>query len=252
MYDRIQERLKEIEKQQGFHIIYAAESGSRAWGFASADSDYDVRFIYKWRETDYLSIYSPTDQLDLGVDRENLDFSGWDLRKSLALFRKSNGALMEWLHSPIVYFEDEPIMNRWRDLIPDFFVPGYTAAHYLGLSRKLWLDSKEKSRITAKRYLYILRALLSARYIIETNSPAPVEFSQTLALLKLPPHAVDSIESIIATKALQKEADRIQRNSILDELIESSLNELSPKVEALAREPGSSEVLDNFFRSSLL
>ena len=116
MEQRICERIREIESDYGFRIIYACESGSRAWGFASEDSDYDVRFIYQWQPGDYLSIYEPKDQVDLGVDAENLDFSGWDIRKSLPLFRKSNGALMEWLHSPIVYFEDSEIMGEWREL----------------------------------------------------------------------------------------------------------------------------------------
>lgn len=251
MEERICERLKEIEAERGFQIIYACESGSRAWGFASEDSDYDVRFIYHWAANDYLSIHSPTDQVDLGVDAENLDFSGWDLRKSLPLFRKSNGSLMEWLHSPVVYFEDGEIMQAWRALVSDYFVPKATSVHYLGLSRKMWLGSIEKDQITAKKYLYILRSLLSTRYIVENLSPVPVKFADTMAAIELDSHVVSAIEAMIAEKANQNEADEIARVPVLDQFIETERERLETAVDGLPGEQGSIDCLNNFFRNSI-
>ena len=56
MKDIILRELKKIEEQENVKIIMAIESGSRAWGFASPDSDYDVRFIYVRKEEDYLKL----------------------------------------------------------------------------------------------------------------------------------------------------------------------------------------------------
>ncbi|MDF1755300.1 MAG: nucleotidyltransferase domain-containing protein [Verrucomicrobiales bacterium] len=251
MNDRICERLKEIETEYGFQILYACESGSRAWGFASEDSDYDVRFIYCWSPESYLGIYPPRDQLDLGVDAENLDFSGWDLHKSLPLFRKSNGSLMEWLHSPIVYFEDQSFMREWRQLAQDYFVPKATTVHYLGLCRKMWLSSCEQDKITAKKYLYILRSLLSARYITENRSPVPVKFSETMEATDLSPEVVEAIRSMIETKATQQEADLIPRVPVLDQYIEAERSRLGAIVETLSADQGPVERLDEFFRSAI-
>jgi predicted nucleotidyltransferase len=251
MNERICERLREIEAGYGFRIIYACESGSRAWGFASEDSDYDVRFIYLWPTEKYLGIYEPKDQVDLGVDAENLDFSGWDLRKSLPLFRKSNGSLLEWLYSPIVYFEDSGIMNEWRSLVPTYFVPKSTTVHYLGLCRKMWLSSVEKSEITAKRYLYILRSLLSAQYIIDNKAPVPVNFSETMIKLDLNPEITTAIEEMIEAKAHQNEQDLISRIPILDRFIEDERNSLENAVDGLSKDQGGVDQLNEFFQKSI-
>ena len=251
MKARIQERLREIEKQYGFRIIYACESGSRAWGFASEDSDFDVRFIYCWSPEQYLGIYDPVDQVDLGVDRENLDFSGWDLRKALPLFRKSNGVLMEWLHSPIMYFEEEETMEHWRSLAEQYFLPKATTAHYLGLCRKIWLGSLEKDEITAKKYLYVLRSLLSARYICENLSIPPVEFFKTLNALEIYPTVRGAVDTMIVAKANQKEAETIPRISVLDDYIEEERLAINEIVSQLPNDEVSVEDLDRFFRNTI-
>jgi uncharacterized protein len=105
MNQDINQQLTTIEQTQNVRILYACESGSRAWGFASPDSDYDVRFIYLQPRANYLSIYDRRDVIDLPVNAV-LDINGWDIRKTLQLFYKSNGALYEWLQSPIVYKEE--------------------------------------------------------------------------------------------------------------------------------------------------
>ena len=107
---RITSILKEIEARHGVAILYACESGSRGWGFASQDSDYDVRFIYQNPRNWYLSIDEKRDVIELPINDE-LDINGWDLRKALRLLRKSNPALFEWLSSPIVYRQDEEFVS---------------------------------------------------------------------------------------------------------------------------------------------
>ena len=111
MKEVIQNKLKEIELQKGVEILYAVESGSRAWGFASPDSDYDIRFIYKHDLDYYLSLWEQTDVIEF-MTEDDLDGSGWNLRKTLKLLAKSNASLLEWIYSPVVYYENEAFMNR--------------------------------------------------------------------------------------------------------------------------------------------
>src|SRR3954452_13450282 len=104
--DQILKRLEEAEAEHGVRILYACESGSRAWGFASPDSDYGVRFIYAQPRNWYLSfdVERRRDVIEYPIV-DDIDQSGWDVRKALYLFTRNNGALLEWLHSPIVYLE---------------------------------------------------------------------------------------------------------------------------------------------------
>lgn len=122
MREIIIDKLKGIEQNNNVKILYACESGSRAWGFASPDSDYDVRFIYIHNPDYYLSIDNADDVIELPVN-EVLDISGWDIRKALKLFRKSNPPLMEWLQSPIVYACNEEFYAQMTALAPQYYIP---------------------------------------------------------------------------------------------------------------------------------
>lgn len=251
MHNQIQERLSQLEQAHGFRILYACESGSRAWGFASRDSDYDVRFIYCWPRDRYLGIHSPPDTLDEAIDENNLDLSGWDLRKSLPLFHRSNGALMEWLHSPIVYLESETLMKQWRAMATTYFIPRNTAAHYLGLSRKINQTILAKGQVTEKKYLYILRAIIAARFIVERNEPIPVPFARLRSEVSLPGEIGSEIESMINAKAEGDESDPIGRIPLLDEFIAAQQSEVGTSLESLPAKGGPVAPLDEFFRNSL-
>jgi len=113
MTETILQKLLELEQAENIKILYACESGSRAWGFASPDSDFDVRFIYARKVNDYLTITDLPDNVGLPVN-EVLDIDGWDLKKALRLFLKSNSTLYEWLQSPIVYKEKLPTSKMER------------------------------------------------------------------------------------------------------------------------------------------
>ena len=193
MKEKIISRLREEEARHGFRIIYACESGSRAWGFASADSDYDVRFIFVWPEERYLSVIEPIQTLDYGIDDDLIDLSGWELRKSLRLFRSTNGALFEWLHSPIVYSEEDCILKEWRELAAEYFVPANSLAHYLGMSGGSWERIAESDETTAKKYLYTLRAILAGRFVLEKKRSIPVPFAELC-------------EAVLSTDEVQKQS----------------------------------------------
>ena len=97
MKDRIIEELKKIEEKENIQIIYAVESGSRAWGFAGTDSDYDVRFIYVHNLDYYLKLEDTRDVLEYPIN-DLLDISGWDISKTLKLAHSSNPSLYEWFN----------------------------------------------------------------------------------------------------------------------------------------------------------
>ena len=138
MRDRIIEKLKQIEREKGVEILYAVESGSRAWGFASPDSDYDIRFIYKHDMNYYLSLWEQTDVIEF-MTEDDLDGSGWDLRKTVKLLAKSNAPLLEWLFSPVVYFENEAFVTQMRRLSQDCFSSVACLHHYL-VTTKNFMD----------------------------------------------------------------------------------------------------------------
>lgn len=168
-------RLHEIE--QDIRVVYACESGSRAWGFPSTDSDYDVRFIYvrpvKW----YLSIGESRDVIERPA--ADLDISGWDLRKALRLFNKSNPPLLEWLDSPIVYMEKLGVAARMRSLIPEYYSPVACLFHYYHMAEGNYRSYfNKKDRVWLKKYLYVLRPLLAIRWIERGYGPVPTLFQK--------------------------------------------------------------------------
>ena len=127
----INEKLDEIERKEGVKILHAVESGSRAWGFASPDSDYDVRFVYVRPKEDYLRLDEPRDVIEWQLD-EVLDINGWDLKKALGQFARGNATLFEWSESPVVYkttAEWEKIREVWyhRTQVTHDVTPRHTA-----------------------------------------------------------------------------------------------------------------------------
>ena len=126
MRKQILKKLAEIEMEHDVRIIYACESGSRAWGVPSKDSDYDVRFIYAHPRDYYLSISPLRDVIELPIDPV-FDINGWDIRKALSLLRKSNIRLLEWLQSPIVYVQSDEPFELFKAVVPFGFSPERSA-----------------------------------------------------------------------------------------------------------------------------
>ena len=91
---RVEAELSRLETEHQVTVLFACESGSRAWGFASPDSDYDVRFLYVHRLPWYLQVEPGRDVIERPLDDE-LDVCGRELRKALYLLRRSNPTLLE-------------------------------------------------------------------------------------------------------------------------------------------------------------
>jgi len=216
MNTEIEKLLDKVELDYGVEILYACESGSRAWGFASPDSDYDIRFIYKYPGSSYLKIHSPNDTIEIAI-KDDLDPGGWDVRKALSLLKKSNGALSEWLHSPIVYREKAGFLDEWRSAYSDVFAERALYDHYRGLAKQMWRGALAGDAVRAKSYLYCLRATLSAIYVADQKCPAPVEFHKLLEYLPKPLHGV--IDNLLEYKSASGEKQTMERISELDEFL---------------------------------
>jgi predicted nucleotidyltransferase len=180
MKERIAAELVDIENRYEVRLLFAVESGSRAWGFASPDSDYDVRFVYAHRRDWYLGVFEQRDVIEEMLP-DDLDISGWELRKALRLFSKCNAALNEWLGSPIVYSETPGFRPTLAALMPAYFNPVAAMHHYRRMAEHALADSLQERRIGIKKLFYALRAILACRWIANMQAQPPTEFTRLLA-----------------------------------------------------------------------
>jgi uncharacterized protein len=194
--------LDSVEQQYSVRILCAVESGSRAWGFASQDSDYDVRFIYAHPKDWYVSVFERRDVIEPQADGV-LDPSGWDLRKALRLFSKCNLALNEWLNSPIVYRELAGFRIQLQSLIPVFFNPIAAVHHYSSMASTAFAARGEGGEINTKKLFYALRALLACRWIERNGNQPPTEFARLVATV-----AAEDEKRLIADLLKQKVTGR--------------------------------------------
>ncbi len=173
----MQNRLDQLEKDHQVKILYACESGSRAWGFESQDSDYDVRFIYAHQRDWYLSVNleHKRDVIELPID-EVFDINGWDLRKSLKLMKKSNPALMEWLSSSIVYRQDDAFAHAMKQLMETYYSPKACFYHYLHMAKGNYREYLRGGQVRIKKYFYVLRPLLAMQWLEKDLGIVPIEF----------------------------------------------------------------------------
>ena len=174
----ILQRLQEIEQKYDVKILIAVESGSRAWGFASKDSDYDVRFVYVHRMEWYLSLVEGRDVIEELDSDGVMDFAGWDLKKALLLMGKGNCAFAEWLNSPIIYYKDEEFFKGVSELRDDYFRKISAVNHYYHMAMNHDKRYLEKRGCEMKRFMYHLRGLLAAKYAALYGTYPPVLFSE--------------------------------------------------------------------------
>jgi predicted nucleotidyltransferase len=240
--------MARIEREQGFRILYACESGSRAWGFASPDSDYDIRFLFVRPEADYLGVFPLQDAIDFPLENE-LDAGGWDVRKAAALLGKSNGALVEWLHSPIVYRAASGFPERWRKAAKEVFSARASADHYRGLAKQMVHGKLTGDRVRAKDYLYALRAVLAASWVLQDRGIPPVPFSELLPVA--PDEIRDLVPSLLAHKAATMEGERMERVDALDGFLNSSLEEIEARISALPQAAACRETLNRLARGEM-
>ena len=177
MRAQVMHALRDIETGHDVTVLFACESGSRGWGFASPDSDYDVRFIYVNHLPWYLTVTPRRDVIEVPISGD-LDINGWDLRKALGLMRESNPTLLEWLRSPVVYREDAAAMPRFRALSEAVFSNARGWHHYTSMAKKNFREHLQADEVRYKKYLYVLRPLLAARWIRTQTGVPPMRFAE--------------------------------------------------------------------------
>lgn len=216
----IEGELQQIERVYGVAVLYACESGSRAWGFASPDSDYDVRFLYVRPRDWYLSVNleSRRDVIERPIS-DLLDISGWDLRKALSLFRKSNPPLHEWLASPIVYRRQGRVAARLQQLAVEAYNPVSAHYHYLSMAHTNY-RAMSGERVRRKKYLYVLRSLLAVQWIEQARGVVPMEFATLVEQLVPESPLQRTIAELLAEKRVGGEVDRGPRLPVLDDFID--------------------------------
>lgn len=247
---RVDAELDAIERRFDVRVLFACESGSRGWGFASPDSDYDVRFLYVHRLRWYLTVEAQRDVIELPINDE-LDIGGWELRKSLQLLRKSNPTLLEWLDSPVVYRADGAVALRLRELGAHFFNPLKGRYHYLAMAKRNYREHLRSERVRHKKYLYVLRPLLAVRWIDAGRGMAPMRFADLVAGTVRDAAVIAEINDLLAIKMRAGEKEYGSRRPLLNELIESELARAGPTIDYKKSE-GNTAQLDDFLFSTVM
>lgn len=243
MRARVLAELERVERERNVKVLYACESGSRAWGFASPDSDYDVRFVYVEKPDWFVQVDEPRDVIERPLDDE-LDVSGWELRKTLGLLRKSNPTLLEWLDSPLVYRQDNEATVRLRELAELFYSPPAARNHYLSMARKNFRGYLQGEQVRLKKYFYVLRPLLAVRWIDQGRGRPPMTFAELLQTVE-DRALLAEVNELLALKRLAGEATYGPRRPALHAFIEAQLERPVP---SLTRTQADSGLLDNYLR----
>lgn len=251
--------LKQIEKEYDVKILYACESGSRAWGFPSKDSDYDIRFIYVHKKEWYLSIDQRRDVLEvpkhdkLSIQVENLlDLNGWELSKALRLFRKSNPPLLEWLYSNTVYYQASSAINKMKEVESQIFSPIAGIHHYLKMAKGNYRDYLNRGEVKIKRHFNIFRPLLAAKWIEKHHAFPPIRFTQLMEDI-LPTGEIKTIlDDIIKLKLAGEVLDPNPRTEFINHFVETEIEHLEQYVrEVTVNKSDHTEVLNQLFRETL-
>ena len=229
MKNRIDKELNKIENNYNVKVIYACESGSRAWGFASEDSDYDVRFIYVHPKDWYLTIADKRDVIEIPFDGE-LDINGWDIRKSLKLLRKSNSPLLEWLSSPIRYRNVRPVMNAFVELSADAFLPESSCHHYLSMAKNIISNFNDGEEVKIKSYLYSLRTILCSKWICSRLKQPPMKIQDLLKEFLASGELHELVDKLIYVKSRGAESANIKRSLKFEAYLKNQLDFIETKI----------------------
>ncbi|MCL6604003.1 MAG: nucleotidyltransferase domain-containing protein [Paenibacillus sp.] len=248
----IREQLDRIEQEEQVTILYACESGSRAWGFPSQDSDYDVRFIYVQKPEWYLSIFDKRDVIERPIN-DSLDINGWDLRKALNLFRKSNPPLLEWLQSPIQYDEKYSVAEKLRGISPYTFSPKSCMYHYLNMAKGNYRDYLQGEQVKIKKYFYVLRPVLACEWINRYEEMAPMEFDVLVdRLIPKDEELWEVIQQLLSRKKAGEELDYEPRLNPINQYLEERFVVLEKAAASLsAKDDKRDDQLDALFRGAL-
>lgn len=250
--DQIRAQLAEIERVEEVRLLLAVESGSRAWGFPSPDSDYDVRFVYARRPDWYVSVHPGRDVIEAPLGGP-IDLNGWDLRKALGLMLKGNAVLVEWLTSPVVYGAAPGFREGLSELALRHTRRLAFVHHYLHLGESM-RDNRHlrRDRRPIKKYFYTLRPAAALRWLRLHGAERlpPMHFPTLVAECDLPGPTRAIIADLVARKAVTRELGDTEPIPELETLVDQ---EFAAARRTLAgpeapRDPGLGPAADGFLR----
>ncbi len=248
MKEWIEKEIKRIEQEQNVTIWYAVESGSRAWGFPSKDSDFDVRFLYTHPEEWYVSVEEKRDVIEYPIN-DLLDVSGWDLKKGLQLLRKCNPSLMEWLNSPIVYRDSGGLATELRRLYHENIELKPLIYHYLHMAEGNYREYLQGEQVKIKKYFYVLRPLFACGYIEKYKAAPPVLFDEIMAEIEIPKTIREITSELLVRKKAGDELDLEPRLNELNTYIDEQISHFKQYVQSIdSLERIEYEKLDAVFR----
>lgn len=244
MKDIIIEKIKEIEQKENVRVIMAIESGSRAWGVASPDSDYDVRFVYVRELKDYLRLEKSRDVIEWQLD-DVLDINGWDLKKALQLMHDSNPSIFEWCASPIVYKGSDEF-DELKELRHKYYSRKKSLYHYWHMASNNYQTYLQDEEVKIKKYFYVIRPLLAAKWIVDKKTQPPMLFSE-LVESELPDELRAIIDNLLDMKQRMPEMGLAPKIKELDDFIEQELESVKKAADEEENTKNDWALLDEFF-----
>lgn len=245
----IPEKLKEIEENYGVEILWAAEAGSRSWGFASPDSDFDVRFIYKRPFKEYLRLDHCRDVIELPIN-DIWDVNGWDLDKTLKLLSKSNPALYEWLNAPIIY-KETGFRQRMEPLLSMCFSEKRMLHHYFNTARNDIKNHLQKETVKPKKYFYALRPVMACEWIMKYHSAPPVPFGDLVKTV-LPDEMKPNIKRLLDLKTQAAEDTEIKQIQSINGYLSGEMEKIYGYLATMEDpEPVNWDRINAFFREEI-
>lgn len=245
-------RLANAETEHGVRILFAIESGSRAWGFASPNSDYDVRFVYMREPSWYqaVDLEERRDVIEYPIV-DDIDLNGWDVRKALRLFWKSNPAFVEWIQSSITYVERGNFRTDALRALPEAYTPEKGVYHYRSMAKTNYRGYLREPMVRLKKYFYVLRPLLAARWVMKTGQAAPIEFEKLLTLLDNEPQVLEAVHALLEQKRNAPELGLAPAVPSLNVFIESELDKAPIEVPKKPRSTHVVALLNKLFHDAL-
>lgn len=245
----IQQKLKEIEEIEKVKIIMAVESGSRAWGFASPDSDYDVRFVYVRRLQDYLRLEKTKDVIEWQLD-DVLDINGWDLKKALQLMHDSNPSIFEWCASPIVY-KNSAEFEELKKIQKMYYSRKKNLYHYWHMASNNYQAYLLGEEVRIKKYFYVIRPLLAAKWIVDKKTQPPMLFSELIDA-ELPTELKPIIDKLLEMKQNMPEMGLAPKIKLLDHFINTEMEAVKKAADEMESVNQNWTLLDDFFRRMII
>lgn len=251
MNNRFEHQLSELENKHNIKILLACETGSRAWGFPSLDSDFDVRLIYVHKKDWYLSLTEEKDTIELMLNNNEIDISGWDLRKSLRLLKKSNPPLLERIQSSVIYKVENQFLSEIKLLAQEFYSPIASVHHYLSMGKKSLDVIDYNERYKLKKFFYALRSSIVCLWILERNEIPPIEIKKLIEGLEIPDDIKQRIDYLIDFKSGTTETYLHHGEKQIFNFMNSCLNRAENEAAKLAPSNGEIEKLNILFRHTL-